>query len=102
MANGGPGYQAPITDANGNTYEYVDGAEYGAMQAAGEQIYYEPLPGVFLPAPIGSPNLLPGTPLYVQIPAGTPGNSSPPANTAGNASTATSSTLGTPVTAAAA
>lgn len=99
-ANGGPGYQSPITDANGNTYEWVDGSEYGSLQAAGEQIYYEPLPGVFLPAPIGSPNLAPGTPLYVQIPSGTGGNPAPPANTAGNASTAASSTTAPAVAAA--
>lgn len=62
----------PITDANGNEYEWIDAQEYQGLQGSGEQIYFEPLPGVFLPVPANMGSLAVGTPLYIQIPAGTP------------------------------
>ena len=69
----------PITDASGNEYEWLDSAEYNSIQGSGVQVYYEPLPGVFIPVPSNMANLAPGTPLYMQVPSGTAANASVPA-----------------------
>ena len=66
----------PITDAAGNEYEWLDPAEYNSMKNSGIQVYYEILPGVFIPVPTALAGLAPGTPLYMQIPAGTGANPS--------------------------
>ena len=62
----------PITDAAGNEYEWIDPQEYQSIQGSGIQVYYEVLPGVFVPVPQNMGNLAPGTPLYMQVPSGTP------------------------------
>ena len=41
----------PITDAAGNEYEWLDSAEYQSVANSGIQVYYEVLPGVFIPVP---------------------------------------------------
>lgn len=69
----------PITDAAGNEYEWLDGAEYMSMANSGIQVYYEVLPGVFVPVPAGLAGLAGGTPLYMQVPSGTATNPSAPA-----------------------
>lgn len=66
----------PITDAAGNEYEWLDPAEYNSMKNSGVQIYYEVLPGVFVPVPAALAGLAPGTPLYMQVPTGTQANPS--------------------------
>lgn len=66
----------PITGADGNTYEWLDSQEYQAIKNSGVQIYFEVLPGVFVPVPQGLAGLAPGTPLYMQVPAGTQANPS--------------------------
>ena len=66
----------PITDATGNEYEWIDPQEYQSIQGSGIQVYYEVLPGVFVPVPANMANLAPGTPLYMQVPAGTPAGNS--------------------------
>ena len=67
----------PITDASGNEYEWIDPQEYQSIQGSGVQVYYEVLPGVFIPVPSDMASLAPGTPLYMQVPSGTAAN--PPA-----------------------
>lgn len=62
----------PITDAAGNEYEWLDPQEYQSIKNSGVQVYYEVLPGVFVPVPAGLAGLAPGTPLYMQVPSGTP------------------------------
>ena len=69
----------PITDASGNEYEWIDPQEYQSIQGSGVQVYYEVLPGVFIPVPSNMASLAPGTPLYMQVPSGTAGNPSIPA-----------------------
>ncbi len=69
----------PITDASGNEYEWIDPQEYQSIQGSGTQVYYEVLPGVFLPVPANMATLAPGTPLYMQVPSGTSANPSVPA-----------------------
>ena len=69
----------PITDAMGNEYEWIDPQEYQSIQGSGVQVYYEVLPGVFIPVPSNMASLAPGTPLYMQVPSGTAGNPSIPA-----------------------
>lgn len=64
----------PITGADGNSYEWLDSQEYQAIKNSGVQIYFEVLPGVFVPVPTGLAGLAPGTPLYMQVPAGTQAN----------------------------
>ncbi len=87
-------YQPPITDANGNTYEWISPPELAGIQAAGETIYYEPLPGVFLPAPPEG-TLNPETPAYIQVPQGTPANpAAPTTSTAASIVPSTGSTSG--------
>ena len=71
----------PITDAAGNEYEWLDGAEYQSMANSGIQVYYEVLPGVFVPVPAGLAGLAGGTPLYMQVPSGTATNPSAPSTT---------------------
>ena len=66
----------PITDASGNEYEWLDPQEYQSIQGSGVQVYYEVLPGVFIPVPSNIASLAPGTPLYMQVPSGTAGNPS--------------------------
>lgn len=66
----------PITGADGNSYEWLDSQEYQAIKNSGVQIYFEVLPGVFVPVPQGLAGLAPGTPLYMQVPAGTQANPS--------------------------
>ncbi|MDA8329816.1 MAG: hypothetical protein M0027_01130 [Candidatus Dormibacteraeota bacterium] len=68
----------PITDASGNEYEWIDPQEYQSIQGSGVQVYYEVLPGVFIPVPSNMASLAPGTPLYMQVPSGTAGNPSAP------------------------
>ena len=68
----------PITDAMGNEYEWIDPQEYQSIQGSGVQVYYEVLPGVFIPVPSNMASLAPGTPLYMQVPSGTAGNPSAP------------------------
>lgn len=68
----------PITDASGNEYEWVDPQEYQSIQGSGVQVYYEVLPGVFVPVPTNMGSLAPGTPLYMQVPSGTAANPSSP------------------------
>jgi hypothetical protein len=77
-----------ITDANGNQYEWIDGPEYQGLVNTGATIYFEALPGVFLPVPAGLKGLAGATPLYVQVPGGTPANPAAPASTGGTATTA--------------
>ena len=50
----------------------ADPQEYQSIQGSGIRVYYEVLPGVFVPVPANMANLAPGTPLYMQVPAGTP------------------------------
>ena len=66
----------PITDASGNEYEWLDSAEYNSIANTGTPVYYEVLPGVFVPVPAGLAGLAPGTPLYMQVPSGTAQNPS--------------------------
>ena len=73
----------PITDANGNEYEWLDSQEYNSMANSGVQVYYEILPGVFVPVPSNMASLAPGTPLYMQVPSGTSSNPSATPATAG-------------------
>ena len=47
------------------------------MANSGVQVYYEVLPGVFVPVPSDMANLAPGTPLYMQVPSGTGQNPTP-------------------------
>ena len=68
----------PITDAAGNEYEWLDAAEYQSLANSGIQVYYEVLPGVFIPVPAGLTGLAGGTPLYMQVPSGTATNPSAP------------------------
>ncbi len=76
----------PITDAAGNEYEWLDPQEYQSIQGSGVQVYYEVLPGVFIPVPSNMASLAPGTPLYMQVPSGTAGNPSIPAYPASSSS----------------
>ena len=73
----------PITDAAGNEYEWLDSQEYNSMAGSGVQVYYEVLPGVFVPVPSNMASLAPGTPLYMQVPSGTSSNPSATPATAG-------------------
>ena len=71
----------PITDAAGNEYEWLDLPEYESIANSGVQVYYEVLPGVFIPVPAGLQGLAGGTPLYMRVPSGTATNPSAPATT---------------------
>jgi hypothetical protein len=74
----------PITDAAGNEYEWLDSAEYQSVANSGIQVYYEVLPGVFVPVPAGLAGLAGGTPLYMQVPSGTATNPAAPTSSATN------------------
>ena len=87
----------PITDAAGNEYEWLDSAEYQSVANSGIPVYYEVLPGVFVPVPAGLAGLAGGTPLYMQVPSGTATNPSAPVTTP----TSTTGSAPAPSTAAA-
>lgn len=59
-----PGSTDPLTDAQGNTYEWVQNpAQAKGLKAQGATFYYQPIPGVFSPL---SPGI--AAPAYVKIP----------------------------------
>jgi hypothetical protein len=53
---------SPISDAAGNEYTWISTSDQSsALLASGATIYYQPLPGVFLPVPPGFNGLAGGT-----------------------------------------
>jgi hypothetical protein len=65
------GESTQITDAAGNVYEPITLAAWAPLVDAGTTIYFEPVPGLFIPAPANNTGLLGGTPLYTMVPSGT-------------------------------
>jgi hypothetical protein len=59
--------QTPVTDASGSSYQWLQSAQQAsAAQAAGQVVYFQPVPGVFSPI-----NFTPGTaglPVYLKTP----------------------------------
>lgn len=61
-----PGSTVPVTDAKGNTYEWVqDTAQLKALQQQGAAFFYQPIPGFFSPYTVGG-NVT--APVFVKIP----------------------------------
>lgn len=63
-ASNAGGYATQVQGLNGHTYQWVLPAQ---AQAIGwNNLYYQPIPGVFMPNSAGT-NLAPSTPLYAQV-----------------------------------